>query len=62
MSGPGDGLCPPRKRGGDWYVCGQSVRLRDPRTRREDRCPGGLFVCVHCARRTTSYYRGEGKR
>ena len=30
------------------YACGKAVLLRDPHARREDGCPGGLFVCGSC--------------
>ena len=42
------GLCAPRLYDGVLYRCGRLVLERDPRRKREDRCPGGLFVCPEC--------------
>ncbi len=39
-------LCPPRSYDGYLYRCGRTAVERNPRTNKEDRCPGGLFVCV----------------
>jgi hypothetical protein len=41
-------LCPPRERDGDTFLCGRTILERDPHKRREDGCPGGLFVCEEC--------------
>jgi hypothetical protein len=30
---------------GDIYACGRTVLYRDHHARREDGCPGGLFIC-----------------
>jgi hypothetical protein len=48
MSSPGKPLCPPRFHDDALMHCGRTVLERDPRTNKEDRCPGGLFVCADC--------------
>ncbi len=40
--------CSGRVYDGEFYACGRTVLYRDPHKRREDGCPGGLFVCADC--------------
>lgn len=41
-------LYPPRSYEGYLYRCGRIVLDRSPRMNKQDRCPGGLFVCEDC--------------